>query len=170
MKKCLSFFSTWELQTPVSSLKAPDPFLLLRDPGLLINLPRNWFSQFFVTKCAVAHQSPLSMEFSRQEWQVVCHFLTRGSPWPSNKPTFPVPPALAGRFLITEPLGKPSIFITLPYSGCKIVFHYMSHYHICSRHWGDKYLELSITSCLCIPKLHYRKWKTENLWKGPEVK
>ena len=91
----MSFFPPWELQTPVSSLKAPDPSLLLRDPGLLINLPRNWFSQFFVTKCAVVHQSPLSMEFSRQEWQVGCHFLTRGSPWPSNKPTFPVPPAFS---------------------------------------------------------------------------
>ena len=166
----MSLFPPWELQTCISSLKAPDPSLHLRDPGLLVNLPRNWSSQLFLTVCAVAHQSPLSMEFSGQEWQVGCHYLTRGSPWLTNKPTFPVPPALAGRFLTTEPPGKPSIFITLPYSGYKIVFHYMSHYHICSRHRGDKYLELSIASCLCIPKLHYRKWETENLGKGPKVK
>ena len=29
----------------ISSSRAPDLFLLLRDPGLLINLPRNWLSQ-----------------------------------------------------------------------------------------------------------------------------
>ena len=29
-----------------SSLRAPDPFLLLRDPGLLINLPGNWLFQY----------------------------------------------------------------------------------------------------------------------------
>ena len=28
-----------------SSLRIPDPSLLLGDPGLLINLPRNWYSQ-----------------------------------------------------------------------------------------------------------------------------
>ena len=28
-----------------SSLRIPDPYLHLRDPGLLINLPRNWLSQ-----------------------------------------------------------------------------------------------------------------------------
>ena len=33
----------WEPQTPFSS-RAPDPLLLLGDPGLLINLFRNWAS------------------------------------------------------------------------------------------------------------------------------
>ena len=32
------------LQTPFSSLRAPDLFLLLGDPGLLFNLPGNWLS------------------------------------------------------------------------------------------------------------------------------
>ena len=44
-EKSLSFSSLWEFQTSTSSLRAPDPFLLLGDPGLLINLPRNWHSQ-----------------------------------------------------------------------------------------------------------------------------
>ena len=44
-KKSLFFSPSWELQTPISTLRAPDPFLLLGDPGLLINLPRNLLSQ-----------------------------------------------------------------------------------------------------------------------------
>ena len=48
-KKHLFFSPPWELQTPISS-RAPDqllplPLFLLQDPGLLINLPRNFFSQ-----------------------------------------------------------------------------------------------------------------------------
>ena len=45
-KKSLSF-SPWEPQTPFFFLRAPDPFLLLWDPGLLSNLPRNWLSQLW---------------------------------------------------------------------------------------------------------------------------
>ena len=33
-------------QTPFSFCRAPDPFLLLGDPGLLINLPGNGLSQY----------------------------------------------------------------------------------------------------------------------------
>ena len=44
-KKPLSFPPPWEFQTLISSLRAPDSFLLLGDLGLLINLPRDWLSQ-----------------------------------------------------------------------------------------------------------------------------
>ena len=43
-KKSSSFLPPWEFQTPISTLRALDPFLLLGDPGLLISLPRNWLS------------------------------------------------------------------------------------------------------------------------------
>ena len=43
-KRNLSFPPPWEVQTRISSSRAPDHFPLLGDPGLLINLPRNWFS------------------------------------------------------------------------------------------------------------------------------
>ena len=43
-KKCLSF-PPQEFQTSISSLRAPDCFLLLWDAGL-INRPRNWLSQY----------------------------------------------------------------------------------------------------------------------------
>ena len=55
-----------------------------------------------------AHQSPLSMGFSRQEYWSWFPF---PSPWalpnPGIKPASSVSLALAGRFFITEPPGKP---------------------------------------------------------------
>ena len=60
----------------------------------------------FVTLWTVAHQAPLSMEFSRQEhWS--------GLPFPSlgrlpNPGIKPASPALAGGFFTTEPPGAPT--------------------------------------------------------------
>ena len=63
--------------------------------------------QLFATPWTVAHQAPLSMEYSRQEcWS--------GLPFPPPgdlrhrgiKPESPVSPALAGRFFTTESLEK----------------------------------------------------------------
>ena len=67
----------------------------------------------------VAHQAPLSREFSRQEYWS-CHFQFQGifpkqglnphllgSSNPRIKSTFLVSPALAGRFFTTVPPGKP---------------------------------------------------------------
>ena len=59
-----------------------------------------------VTPWTVAHQPPLSMEFSRQEYWSRLPF-----PPPGDLPHLgiePVPPALAGGFFTTEPPGKPS--------------------------------------------------------------
>ena len=51
-KKSLSFLPPWEFQTPLS----------LGTPRLLINLPRNWFSQGW--NPTVCHQSPDSAQVS----------------------------------------------------------------------------------------------------------
>ena len=78
--------------------------------------------QFFATPWTVAHQAPLSMGFSRQEYW-------SGLPWPPPG-DLPDPgieltsPALAGGFFITEPPGKPFLldrFIEwgLLLGGCK---------------------------------------------------
>ena len=60
-----------------------------------------------VTSDSVTHQAPLFMEFPRQEYWSGLPF---PSPWdlpnPGIRPTFPVAPALAGRFFTTEPPGK----------------------------------------------------------------
>ena len=43
--------------------------------------------QLFVTPCTVAHQAPLSMEFSGKNTGVGCHFLLQGDlPKPGVKP------------------------------------------------------------------------------------
>ena len=56
------------------------------------------------TPWTVAHQAPLSIEFSRQEHWSKLPFPPSGDlPDPRIKPTSPVSSALAGRFLTTEP-------------------------------------------------------------------
>ena len=60
--------------------------------------------QLFVTPWIVAHQVPLSMEFSNQEYWSVLPFPTpRGLLDPRIKPTSP---ALAGRFFTAHHLGN----------------------------------------------------------------
>ena len=60
--------------------------------------------QLFLTPWTIAHQAPLSMEFSRQEYWSGLPFLTpRDLLNPGIKPTFP---ALADGYFITEPPVK----------------------------------------------------------------
>ena len=61
--------------------------------------------RLYATPWTVAHQVPLSMEFSRQEYW-------SGLPFPSPEDLLdpgiePASPALAGRFFTTEPPEKP---------------------------------------------------------------
>ena len=54
-----------------------------------------------------AHQAPLPMEFSWQEYWSELHFPSpRDLPDPGIKPESLASPAWAGRFFITEPMGK----------------------------------------------------------------
>ena len=55
----------------------------------------------------VAHQAPLSMGFSRQEYWNGLPFPSPGDlPNPGIEPAFVESPALASRFFTTEPPGK----------------------------------------------------------------
>ena len=59
-------------------------------------------------KWAVAYQAPLSMEFSRQEYQSGLPFPTPGDPpKPEIEPVSLASPALACRFFTTAPPAKP---------------------------------------------------------------
>ena len=60
-KRCL-FFPSWESQTPFSSSEAPDPSVLLGDPGLLINLPRNWAPSLLKLKMDPGHSETSQIE------------------------------------------------------------------------------------------------------------
>ena len=66
-----------------------------------------WLS---ATLWTVAHQTPLSMGFSRQESWCGLPF-----PTPGIKPVSPVSPALQADSLPTEPSGKPLDVVTLIY-------------------------------------------------------
>ena len=64
--------------------------------------------QLFVTPSIVAHQAPLSMEFSRQAYRSGLPFPAPGDlPGPGIEPGSPVSPALQADSLPAEPLGKP---------------------------------------------------------------
>ena len=58
----------------------------------------------------LAHEAPLSMEFSRQESCSVLPFPSaKDLPNPGMEPKSAVSPALLGRFFTTGPPGKPSL-------------------------------------------------------------
>ena len=64
--------------------------------------------QFFAALWTVAHQAPVSVGFSLQEYWSRLPFSPPGDlPDPGIEPMSPASPALAGRFFTTEPLGKP---------------------------------------------------------------
>ena len=79
-------------------------------PGVCMHAQSLCHVQFFATLWTVAHQAPLSMEFSRQEYWRGLQFPPSGNlPNPGIKPTSPESAALAGRFSTTEPRGKPHL-------------------------------------------------------------
>ena len=69
--------------------------------------------QLFATPLTIAHQAPLSMAFSKQEYWSRLPFPTIGYlPDLGIKPASSAFPALAGRFFTNEPPGK-RIFISV---------------------------------------------------------
>ena len=66
-------------------------------------------AQLYVTPDTAALQSPLSMEFSRQEyWSRLPFPPPEDLPIPGIKPMSLVSPVLVGRFFTTVPPGKPT--------------------------------------------------------------
>ena len=64
----------------------------------------------FAAPWTIAHQVPLLMEFSRQEYWNRLPFPTPGDlPEPGIEPVSPASPAVAGRFFTTSPSGKPGM-------------------------------------------------------------
>ena len=67
----------------------------------------------------VAHQAPLSMGFSRQEYWSWLPCPPAGDlPDPETEPASLVSPALAGGFFTTEPPGKPIFSFSLNFTYC----------------------------------------------------
>ena len=64
--------------------------------------------QLFATPWAVVHQTPLSMEFSRQEYWSGLPCPSLGDlPHPGIKPPSPAAATLQGGFFTTEQMGQP---------------------------------------------------------------
>ena len=79
--------------------------------------------QLFATPWTVAHQAPLSIEFSRQEYWSRLPFSPQGDLTnPGIQPVSLASPALAGRFFTTAPPGKPIIFMRGGYRNFQLRF------------------------------------------------
>ena len=114
LKKANWFFQTLKLPLfPLhgfSLFRFSCRFLLpaLLDLSFLFELSCVWL---FVTPKAVAHQTPLSMEFFRQEYKSSLSFPPPGDlPDLGTEPASLMSPASAGRFSTTVPPGKPFSF------------------------------------------------------------
>ena len=81
----------------------------------------------FATLWTVAHQAPLSMEFSRQEyWSKLLCSPPGDLPHPGKGRVFFLSPALAGRFFTTSATWMMTIETT------------HTHYNKCFRYWKKK--------------------------------
>ena len=70
--------------------------------------------QLTVTLWAIAHQTPLSVEFSRQEYRSGLPFpAPEDLPDPGIETVSPASPALAGGFFTTKPPGKLLQFLSI---------------------------------------------------------
>ena len=114
--------STWKAFSKLDALKSiPRGLLILlcvhAKSLLLLLLLLSHFShvRLFETLWTIAHQAPLSMEFSRWEyWSGFPRPPPGDLPDPEIKPTSLMSPALAGRFFLPlESTGKPTDTINL---------------------------------------------------------
>ena len=84
-----------------------------------------WLSYvwFIATPWTAAHQPPLSMKFSRQQYWSRLPFYPPGDlPDPGIEP---MSPAWAGRFFITAPPGKPTCRYIPPVSASMVKWHFL---------------------------------------------
>ena len=98
---CLLCLLHWQVDSlPLNYLQSPYTYKCVLSCFSCIRL--------FATLWTVAHQAPLSMGFSRQEyWSGLPCPPPRHLPNPGIKPASPVSPAWTGRFFTTEAPGKP---------------------------------------------------------------
>ena len=95
----------------------------------------------FPTLWTVAHQAPLSVEFSRQEYWSELSFPPPGDlPDPGIKPGSPASPALAGGFFTIQPAGKPSVLTTALENNLRSSVSYTLKYDI---NFDSKSMKLS---------------------------
>ena len=68
--------------------------------------------QLFVTPWTIAHQAPLPVEYSRQEyWREEPFPLPKDLPNPETEPTSPLSPTMTGGFFTLSQLGSPKTIL-----------------------------------------------------------
>ncbi|CAI9174745.1 unnamed protein product [Rangifer tarandus platyrhynchus] len=114
-------FTEWEfrgmteaacsIELRLNASLAMEPFLRFQPKGIFPSLLGCSVVSDSVTPWSVAHQAPLTMRFSRQEyWSGLPFPSPRDLPKSAIKPTFPVSFELQIASLPTEPSGKPLSF------------------------------------------------------------
>ena len=84
--------------------------------------------QFFVTPWTVAHQAPLSMGFSKQEyWNELPCPPPGDLPDPRTEPGSLTSPALAGRFFTTSATWEAPVQFSSVAQSCPILYNPMNH-------------------------------------------
>ena len=107
----LNHFNLSLLDFPFSVPKSP---VSCTFPLLCLHAQSLCRVQLFATLWTVAHQAPLSMEFSSQEYWSLLSFPPPGDPPnPEIKSTSLGIPTWAGRFFTPEPPGRPSFYFLL---------------------------------------------------------
>ena len=117
--------------------------------------------RLFETPWTVAHQAPLSMGFSRQEYWNGLPFPPPGIlPGSGMELASPMSPALAGSFFTTEPAGKPVLF----HSTSQTLYNFLApcmlpllDHNLC----GDRArytMSTTFTSYINSPHAQHRAW------------
>ena len=107
-------------------------------------LSRVWL---FVTPWTIAHQAPLSMEFSRQEYWSRLSFPSPGDlPDPGIEPASPESSALAGEFFTTEPPGNPCASTLLNFWFINVFFFLLNQ--VAAEFW-QMFLCVSFEMIIC---------------------
>ena len=110
----------------------------------------------------VAHQAPLPMEFSRQEYWSGLPFPTPG--YLPNPGIEPASPALAGRFFTTVPPGKPVILVLTTFHKLNIQPILLASSNRAHQTRGFSSIVRSLT-----PLSAFHQWifQVTNLWSHP---
>ena len=104
--------------------------------------------RLFATLWTIACQAPLSMGFSRQEyWSRLPCCPSGDLPNPGIKPAFIMSPALAGRFFMPVPLGKPKrrTHNRLPHS--QIYQNILENFRQNFLHYYERQHQLFVSRC-----------------------
>ena len=159
---CLFSQASKPHQAYLQSLSSYHPLCNLSPCVCVYVLSCSVVSDFFASPWTVAHQTPLSMEFFRQEYWDELPFPLPGNL--SNPGIEPASPALAGRFFTTVPPGKPVILVLTAFHKLNIQPILLASSNRAHQTRGFSSIVRSLT-----PLSAFHQWifQVMNLWSHP---